>query len=79
MFDETVAEEGYRLAVDLASQTITKPNGEQIAFTIEDSRKNVLLNGLDDISLTLDSKTDILGFEGRWQQESPWLFSQRNS
>ncbi|MDG2176199.1 MAG: 3-isopropylmalate dehydratase small subunit [Gammaproteobacteria bacterium] len=79
MFEETFAEEGYRLAVDIASQTITKPNGEQIAFTIEDSRKNVLLNGLDDISLTLDSKTDILGFEGRWQQESPWLFPQRNS
>jgi len=79
MFEETFAEEGYRLAVDLVSQTISKPNGEQIAFTIEDSRKNVLLNGLDDISLTLDSKTDILGFEGRWQQESPWLFPQANS
>jgi 3-isopropylmalate/(R)-2-methylmalate dehydratase small subunit len=79
LFEETIAAQGYTLAVDLSSQTLTKSNGEQIAFDIEDSRKNVLLNGLDDISLTLQSEVDIQGFEGRWQQESPWLFMQRDS
>ena len=79
LFQETSATEGYRLAVDLAAQTITKPDGSQIAFTIEDSRKNILLNGLDDISLTLQNKDDILGFETQWQERSPWLFTTTGS
>lgn len=74
LFRETEATEGYRLAVDLNAQTITKPDGSQIAFEIEDSRKNILLNGLDDISLTLQNKEEILGFEKQWQEQSPWLF-----
>jgi len=74
MFRETEATEGYRLAVDLNAQTITKPDGSEIGFDIEDSRKNVLLNGLDDISLTLQNKEEILGFEKQWQEQSPWLF-----
>jgi 3-isopropylmalate/(R)-2-methylmalate dehydratase small subunit len=53
--------------------------GSQIAFEIEDSRKNVLLNGLDDISLTLQNKEDILGFEKQWQEQSPWLFTTTGS
>ncbi len=74
LFRETEATEGYRLAVDLNAQTITKPDGSEIGFDIEDSRKNVLLNGLDDISLTLQNKEEILGFEKQWQEQSPWLF-----
>jgi 3-isopropylmalate/(R)-2-methylmalate dehydratase small subunit len=74
LFRETEATEGYRLAVDLNAQTITKPDGSEIGFDIEDSRKNVLLNGLDDISLTLQNKDEILGFEKQWQEQSPWLF-----
>jgi len=76
LFQETEAQEGYRLVVDLASQTITKPNGDKIAFEIEESRKNVLLNGLDDISLTLQNEAAISGFESQWQDKAPWLFSQ---
>src|SRR6056300_812725 len=76
LFSETAANEGYRLAVDLPSQTITTPSGETIAFEIEESRKNILLNGLDDISLTLQNKEDIQAYETGWQQKSPWLFSQ---
>jgi 3-isopropylmalate/(R)-2-methylmalate dehydratase small subunit len=76
LFKETEAQEGYRLVVDLASQTITKPGGEKISFDIEDSRKNVLLNGLDDISLTLQNEAAISGFETQWQEKAPWLFSQ---
>jgi len=79
LFQETNATVGYRLAVDLADQTITKPDGSQIAFTIEDSRKNILLNGLDDISLTLQNKDDIQAFETQWQERSPWLFTTTGS
>ncbi len=79
LFSETAANEGYRLAVDLPSQTITTPSGETIAFEIEESRKNILLNGLDDISLTLQNKNDIQVYETGWQQKSPWLFSQAGS
>ena len=79
LFSETAANEGYRLAVDLPSQTITTPSGETIAFKIEESRKNILLNGLDDISLTLQNKNDIQAYETGWQQKSPWLFSQAGS
>ncbi len=79
LFQETFSTEGYRLAVDLPSQKITKPDGTTIAFDIEDSRKNVLLNGLDDISLTLQNQKDIQAFEGSWQQKAPWLFGQRSA
>jgi len=78
LFQETFANEGYRLAVDLPAQTITKPDGTTIAFEIEDSRKNVLLNGLDDISLTLQNQAAIQTFEAGWQQKAPWLFGQQH-
>ncbi len=79
LFSETASNEGYRLAVDLPSQIITTPSGETIAFDIEESRKNILLNGLDDISLTLQNKDDIQAYETGWRQKSPWLFSQTGS
>lgn len=79
LFEETLGTEGYHLVVDLPSQTITKPDGKQLAFEIEDSRKNILLNGLDDISLTLQHQDNIEAFETTWKQKSPWLFSQSNS
>lgn len=76
LFSETFAQEGYTLAVDLASQTITKPSGDVINFDIDASRKEILLNGLDDISMTLKSQSDIESFETQWQEKSPWLFSE---
>ncbi|MAM70581.1 MAG: 3-isopropylmalate dehydratase small subunit [Gammaproteobacteria bacterium] len=75
LFEETAANEGYELEIDLANQQILKPDGEVLAFDIEPSRKKVLLNGLDDISLTLQHADDIKAFESRWQQQSPWLFN----
>jgi 3-isopropylmalate/(R)-2-methylmalate dehydratase small subunit len=74
LFAETEATEGYSLAVDLEAQTITRPDGSTIAFEVEGSRKHVLLNGLDDIGITLQSKDNIAAFESKWQQQSPWLF-----
>ena len=75
LFKETEAREGYRLVVDLEKQSITKPDGSVIEFDIEASRKNILLNGLDDIELTLQHADAIKGFEEKWQQRSPWLFA----
>ena len=79
LFQDTVATEGYRLAVDLPSQTLTRPDGSTLAFEIEDSRKNILLNGLDDIALTLQHQATIRDFESNWQRTAPWLFSQADS
>jgi 3-isopropylmalate/(R)-2-methylmalate dehydratase small subunit len=74
LFQETAAREGYRLAVDLEAQTITKPDGSVIKFDVEPSRKHILLNGLDDIGLTMQHADAIKAFEQKWQQRSPWLF-----
>ena len=75
LFQATYANEGYELEIDLAGQKIIQPNGDAIAFEIEPARKNVLLNGLDDIGLTLQHTDAIKAFEARWQQQSPWLFN----
>lgn len=75
LFEETLANEGYELEVDLAEQTISKADGTVINFEIESARKNSLLNGLDDISLTLLHADDIKDFEKSWKQDSPWLFT----
>jgi 3-isopropylmalate/(R)-2-methylmalate dehydratase small subunit len=77
LFRETEANEGYTLDVDLQAQVITKPDGNTITFEVEPSRKNILLNGLDDIGLTLQHADSIRGFEAGWQQRSPWLFTPR--
>ena len=74
MFEEMYATEGYALTVDLAAQTVTKPSGEVVTFEVDAFRKHCLLNGLDDIALTLESADAIRSFESRWRQQSPWLF-----
>jgi 3-isopropylmalate/(R)-2-methylmalate dehydratase small subunit len=65
---------GYQLQVDLASQLITTKYGEKIPFEIEPTRKHRLLNGLDDIGLTLQHADAIHAYEERRRQEAPWLF-----
>jgi 3-isopropylmalate/(R)-2-methylmalate dehydratase small subunit len=63
------------LVVDLEKQSIVRPDGSTIAFDIEASRKHILLNGLDDIGLTMQHADAIRDFEQKWQQRSPWLFA----
>lgn len=75
LFTETYAAEGYELNVDLESQTVTTPNGESWTFEIEDFRKHCLLNGLDEIGLTLQNAEKIKAYEARRAQSEPWLFS----
>ena len=65
---------GYQIEVDLPSQTITTKFGERISFDIEPTRKHRLLNGLDDIGLTLQHSDAIKAYELRRKKEAPWLF-----
>ena len=75
LFRECEVAEGYRLVVDLAAQTITRPNGEKIAFEVDAFRKECLLNGWDDIGLTLRHADEIKDFEARRRAEHPYYFS----
>ncbi len=70
---------GYRLEVDLETQTITTPYGEKIPFALDASRKFRLLNGLDDIDLTLRQADAISAYERRRAQDAPWLFQHELS
>jgi 3-isopropylmalate/(R)-2-methylmalate dehydratase small subunit len=74
LFKAVAAQEGYRLTVDLAAQTVTTPAGESFAFDVDAFRKHCLLNGLDDIGLTLQHTDDIRAYEARRAVEAPWLF-----
>jgi 3-isopropylmalate/(R)-2-methylmalate dehydratase small subunit len=76
LFAAMYANEGFTLAVDLAAQSVITPAGETIAFEVDSFRKHCLLNGLDDIGLTLQDADDIRLFEAKWQQKSPWLFRE---
>lgn len=69
-----LAEPGIDLTIDLQAQTITLPGSQQIRFDVEPSRKHRLLNGLDDIALTLQHAEQIKAYEVRRRAEAPWLF-----
>ncbi len=62
------------MSVDLEAQTVTRPNGTVMPFEIEPFRKHRLLNGLDDISITLQRRTEIDAFEARQRAAQPWLY-----
>ena len=75
LFAEMYEREGYELTVNLESQTITRPNGEAIPFEVDSFRKQCLLQGLDDIDLTLEDADSIKAFEDKHQSNAPWLFA----
>jgi 3-isopropylmalate/(R)-2-methylmalate dehydratase small subunit len=74
LFRDTEANEGYRLAVDLEQQTVSTPSGDSYKFDIDPHRKHCMLNGLDDIGLTLAHADEIRGFEAKHKAAQPWLF-----
>ena len=74
LFKECVASEGYRLTVDLAAQTVTTPSGQSFAFDITPHRKHCMLNGLDEIGLTLAHADKIRAFEDARKQSLPWFY-----
>jgi 3-isopropylmalate/(R)-2-methylmalate dehydratase small subunit len=73
LMDDAKKGANARLSVDLASQTITRPDGEKISFEIDAHLKHCLLNGLDDIGLTLQKETKITSFESKLRLTQPWL------
>jgi len=75
LFDDIESVPGYQLTVDLPEQTITFANGEMVSFDIDEFKKHSLLNGLDDIGLTLQHTDDIDAYEKKRKQQAPWLFS----
>jgi 3-isopropylmalate/(R)-2-methylmalate dehydratase small subunit len=74
LFCAVDAEEGYQLTVDLEQQLVVMPDGEEVAFEVDAFRKHCLLNGLDEIGLTLQSTDAIKKYEQQWREKSPWLF-----
>lgn len=75
LFAQCEATEGYALAVDLAAQTVTRPDGVQYRFEVDAFRKHCLLHGLDDIGTTLQARDSIAGFEAKHRAVQPWLFA----
>ncbi|MFD1216099.1 3-isopropylmalate dehydratase small subunit [Microbulbifer celer] len=74
LFQEMYAEKGYALTIDLEKQQVIKPNGETIGFEVDEFRKHCLLNGLDDIGLTLEDADAIRSYEAKRREQAPWLF-----
>ncbi len=75
LFRQVAAEPGYRLRIDLPAQTLTTPGGETLGFEIDEFRKHCLVNGLDEIGLTLQQAEDIRSYEARRREQAPWLFN----
>ena len=75
LFNEVAAQNGYQLTIDLQNQTVTTPSGEAFSFDITEHRKHCLLNGLDEIGLTLQHADEIKAFENKRKQEFAWLFA----
>ncbi|WP_136247645.1 3-isopropylmalate dehydratase small subunit [Halomonas borealis] len=76
LFAEVEAAEGYRLEVDLAEQRVITPSGEILGFEIDAFRKHCLLEGLDDIGITLQNEDAIRAFEQQHREARPWLFRE---
>jgi 3-isopropylmalate/(R)-2-methylmalate dehydratase small subunit len=75
LFQEVAANMGYRLAIDLPAQTVTTPSGQVMRFDAEPFRKECLVNGWDDIGLTLRRQDAIRAYEERRRASEPWIFS----
>lgn len=75
LFQMVESNSGYQITVDLEQQTITLADDTVVNFDIDPFKKHCLLNGLDDIGLTLEHVEDIKNYEQSRRQEAPWLFS----
>jgi 3-isopropylmalate/(R)-2-methylmalate dehydratase small subunit len=75
LFREVQTAPGYRLAIDLDAQTVTTPDGESFAFDIDPFRKRCILNGLDEIGMTLEHADEIKAYEAKHRERQPWLFA----
>ena len=73
LFDEVKGFSGYKLRIDLERQVVIAPDGREMSFQIDEFRKYCLLNGFDDISLTLQKADKIRAFEAERLARHPWL------
>ena len=73
LFNEVAAFPGYSLTIDLGRQLVIKPSGDELPFEVQGFRKYCLLNGLDDIGLTLRHADKIKAFEAERLAQKPWL------
>lgn len=78
LFQEAEQNEGYQLTVDLDAKTVTTPAGQSFGFEVDDFRRHCLLNGLDDIGVTLEDADLIKDFEANRRESAPWLFNVAN-
>ncbi|WP_298447280.1 3-isopropylmalate dehydratase small subunit [uncultured Marinobacter sp.] len=74
LFEEAEVSEGYQLTVDLEAKTVITPSGESFGFDVDDFRRHCLLNGLDDIGVTLEDAELIKSYENQRRKTAPWLF-----
>ena len=74
LFDEVLKNEGYRLTIDLEAQRVVADGGSQFHFVIDDFRKQCLLQGLDEIDLTLQETSSIQAYEKQHAEKYPWIF-----
>ncbi|MCW8935412.1 MAG: 3-isopropylmalate dehydratase small subunit [Gammaproteobacteria bacterium] len=75
IFEKIAAKSGYEITVDLTNQKVVTEDGDEYPFEVDAFRKHCLLNGLDDISLTLQHADEIRAYEEKTKQSAPWLFS----
>lgn len=73
--EECESTEGYQLDIDLEAQTVTTPDGDVYPFEVDSFRKHCLLNGFDDIELTLQQRFRIEEYEATRRKDAPWLFA----
>lgn len=74
LFAEVAEQEGYQIEVDLPAQEVVTPSGERFSFDVDPFRKHCLVNGLDDIGVTLEDSEAIKSYEAARRQSAPWLF-----
>lgn len=77
LFAEVASTEGAQIKIDLEEQTVTSPSGATFEFPVDSFRKHCLLNGLDDIGLTLQQDSAIRRYEEKRMNDAPWLFLSR--
>ncbi len=73
--EDCESQQGYHLTVDLEAQTVSTPDGQKHSFEVDEFRKHCLLNGLDDIGLTLQNEDLIKQYEAQRKIAAPWLFN----
>jgi len=75
LFTEMYTQEGYKLTIDLKALQVVTPKGDAFSFELDEFRRHCLLNGLDDIGLTLEDTEAIRAYENQLKSDAPWLFN----